>query len=678
MTTTLPTPSAPSTGDVAASAAAESATATPEEGLTALGAALRHTLDGRWREAREHFRASLDPEQVNRDPTMTMREARDWTDHRLATIAAQGHAASGFPEEVGGLGDPGRSVVDFEMSALTDLSLTVKSGVHFGLFGGAVHFLGTQSHHERFLPGVVDLTLPGCYGMTELGHGSDVASLQTTLTYDPETDEIVVHSPTPSSAKAYIGGAAETARMSSVFGQLVVNGVGHGVHCVLVPLRERSGELLPGISIQDHGAKGGLDGVDNGLIRFDQVRVGRDMLLNRFADITDQGVYTSEIDNDNRRFFTMLGTLVRGRICVGGGASMATRKAVSIATRYALRRRQFGGPDGEVVLLDYLAHQRKLLPAIATLYAFGAAQDQIAETLGELSAATEKDVQAQRELEARAAGLKAAQTRFANDTIQLCREACGGAGYMAENGLTLLRQDADVFATFEGDNTVLLQLVAKGLLTSYQEQFGDLDVRGMVQFAARSFGGMVLERTSARPVVDRLVAAAARRPESETLLDRAWQLSMFHERERHVLETLAARLRKAGKGADAAESFATFNDAQDHVLSAARTHVDRMVLEAFVAMIDGCEDEEAKVALDRLCDLYALSVIEEDSGWFQQHNRIDAARAKAVHRTINDLCRGLRPDALALVEGLGVPESWLGSAMLHDEDAERWTPGAQL
>ena len=677
MTTTAPRPSsptAPTTDDV--DLTAHQGAEVPAEQLSELGAGLRRSLDGRWREAREHFRATLDPADARRDPALSLREARDWTDEKLALIAGQGHAASGFPVEVGGLGDPGRSVADFEMTALLDLSLTVKSGVHFGLFGGAVHYLGTASHHERFLPGIVDLSLPGCYGMTELGHGSDVASLETTLTYDADTDEIVVHSPTPSSVKAYIGGAAETARMSSVFGRLIVGGVDHGIHCVLVPLRDEDGRALPGITIGDHGAKGGLAGVDNGTLRFDHVRVGRDMLLNRFADITDEGAYVSPIDSDNRRFFTMLGTLVRGRICVGGGASIATRKAVSIATRYALRRRQFDGPAGEVVLLDYLAHQRKLLPAIATLYAFGAAQDQIAGTLSDLGAATDKDPEAQREMETRAAGLKAVQTRYANDTIQLCREACGGAGYMAENGLTLLRQDADVFATFEGDNTVLLQLVAKGLLSSYKEMFGDLDWRGMVQLGARSVGGMVLERTNARPVVDRLVAAAQRRQDGDTVLDRGWQLAMLQERERHVLETLAQRLRQAGK--DPQQAFDAFNGAQDHVLAAARTHVERMVLEAFAAMVDRCEDEEVRVVLDRLCDLYALTLIEADAAWFLQHHRITATRAKLVHKSINELCAQLRPDALALVEGLGVPATWLHSSMLEDDEASMaaWTPGA--
>ncbi|MGB5951126.1 MAG: acyl-CoA dehydrogenase, partial [Ornithinimicrobium sp.] len=337
----------------------------------------------------------------------------------------------------------------------------------------------------------------------------------------------------------------------------------------------------------------------------------------------------------------------------------------------AVQRRQFSAPghDGEVLLIDYLAHQRKLLPRIATAYALMFASNQIIERMQELHDAPEKDLEAQRELETRAAGLKAISTRFGNDTIQVCREACGGAGYLSENGLTLIRRDADVFATFEGDNTVLLQLVATGLLSNYKEMFGDLDMRGMLQFAAKSFSGAVIERTAARPVIERLLEARSRRGDENPLHDRGWHVGMFEDRERHVLETLAGRLRKAGKASD--DSFEAFNSTQDHVLLAARTHMDRVVLEAFVQGIEDCTDPVAKDRLERLCDLYALCSIEDDAGWFLEHNRLSATRSKAVTAAINDLVRSLRPDAIALVEGMGVPEEWLNSSMLVEP---HWTP----
>jgi acyl-CoA oxidase len=144
---------------------------------------------------------------------------------------------------------------------------------------------------------------------------------------------------------------------------------------------------------------------------------------------------------------------------------------------------------------------------------------------------------------------------------------------------------------------------------------------------------------------------------------------MFEDRERHVLETLATRLRRAAKTSE--DSFEAFNSSQDHVLLAARAHMDRVVLEAFVQGIEDCADPVAKDRLSRLCDLFALRSIEEDSAWFQQHNRLSATRSKAVTAAVNELCRSLRPDAVALVEGMGVPEEWLNSAMLEEG---HWTP----
>ena len=106
---------------------------------------------------------------------------------------------------------------------------------------------------------------------------------------------------------------------------------------------------------------------------------------------------------------------------------------------------------------------------IAQSHALQFAQNQLVATLHDQETAAVRDMEAQRELEAFAAGLKVVSTWHASAAIQEAREACGGAGYLAENRLVELRADTDVFTTFEGDNHVLLQLVAKHLLTSYND-----------------------------------------------------------------------------------------------------------------------------------------------------------------------------------------------------------------
>jgi acyl-CoA oxidase len=163
-------------------------------------------------------------------------------------------------------------------------------------------------------------------------------------------------------------------------------------------------------------------------------------------------------------------------------------------------------------------------------------------------------------------------------------------------------------------------------------------------------------------LIQRLIDSAPGRDSEKGPTDRGWQLDLFEDREKHLLETLALRLRRAGK--PGADLFAVFNESQDHVIEAARAHVDRVILEAFVAGIDACEDTTAAQTLSRVCDLYALSSIEADKGWFLEHGRITPARSKQVTAAVNDLCAALRPHAQELVDAFGIPREWLGTELL--------------
>jgi acyl-CoA oxidase len=497
-----------------------------------------------------------------------------------------------------------------------------------------------------------------------------VQSLETTATYDAETEEFVIDSPTPTARKDYIGGAAESATVAAVFAQLITSKdgkpVNHGVHCVLVPIRDADGNDLPGVTTSDCHYKGGLPGVDNGRIMFDHVRVPRVNLLNKYGEVAPDGTYSSPIDNPNRRFFTMIGTLIRGRVTVGGSAGAATQVALDIATRYALQRKQFTAPDGgEVLIMDYLAHQRRLFPLIARSYALQFAQNELVSKCHDMQTSDVVDTDEQRELEARAAGLKAANTWHASRAIQEAREACGGAGYMAENRLIALRADTDVFTTFEGDNHVLTQLVAKELLTQYADDVKSMSPVEWVRFAASAVGDRVMKRTAAEAIMQRIVDAAQDNEEEGSLFNRGTQVTMFEEREDYLLSSVARRLQAKSKEMSA---FDAFNAVQDHVLHAAQAHVDRVVLEAFVAGIDSCPDREARKLLDLVCDLYALTVIEEDKAWYVEHTYLSTERAKAVTRGINDRCRKLRPHAQTLVDGFGIPEPLRYAEMLHPEN----------
>ncbi len=266
----------------------------------------------------------------------------------------------------------------------------------------------------------------------------------------------------------------------------------------------------------------------------------------------------------------MIGTLIQGRISVCGASISASKVALTIAVRRALERRQFGPPgEDEALLMDYRTHQRRLLPALAKTYALSFAQLRLVDALE----AGRRRARRRRELETLAAGVKAVATWHASDTIQSCREACGGAGYLRESRFAALKADTDVFTTFEGDNTILLQLAAKNLLTDYKDAFGELDPLGMAQFVAGQALGVMTERPRCASSRTLLPGTAS------DLLDRKTQLDLFRWRHEHLLGGAARRLKG---GIDAGQDpFSVLVDCQDHVVETARSWVDLVVLESF-------------------------------------------------------------------------------------------------
>ncbi|MCW2756734.1 MAG: acyl-CoA oxidase domain protein [Nocardioidaceae bacterium] len=643
-------------------------------------AALRTLLDGRYADIRDLTRKHLveHADVIDDEITMSSDDFRERVLEVVRAMADTGMLGMGFPTQYGGGSDIGASLAGFETMAFGDLSVLVKVGVQFGLFGGAILHLGSERHHAAYLEDLIHGRLLGCFAMTESGHGSNVQHLGTVATYDDATGDFVLTTPDENSRKDYIGNAARHAHVAVVFAQLEIHGESEGVHAFVVPIRDEQGAALPGVVIGDDGPKLGLPGVDNGRLTFDGVRVPRENLLNRYADVSEDGHYSSSIESRGARFFTMLGTLVQGRVCVGGAGINAAKVALVIAVKYALLRRQFGDPESgqEELLLDYGMHQRRLFPRLARTYALHFAQEVLTAELHEVFSAsvegrhggevTEDDERRRRALESRAAGTKALGTWLATDVIQECREACGGNGYLAHNRFAALKADTDVFTTFEGDNHVLLQLVAKGLLTDYSTSFEDLDQLGMVRFVGELAVETVIERTAAHKLLERVkdLLPGGDDPDDQAsgLLDPEYQLAMLRWREEHLLGGVARRLKR---GMDSKMSpVEVFSRCQDHVIACASAHVERLVLEAFVEKTAAMHDGDDKVALNLLCDLYALSVIEADRGWFMEHGRLSSQRSKAITRDVGRLCRRVRPIAEDLVDAFGVPEELLKAELL--------------
>ncbi len=606
--------------------------------------AMQELLDDDYAEIRKTVFKLLQDPIFNYQNIRNKHEYREQVLKWVQLLADQGLGGLHFPEAYGGENDMGSYSAVFETLGYHDLSLVVKFGVQFGLFGGAVFNLGTEKHHKTYLKDIASLKLPGCFAMTEIGHGSNVRDLETTATYDHLKDEIIIHSPTPSSGKDYIGNAAAHAQMAVVFAQLLVEGENHGVHAILVPIRDKKGQVLEGVRIEDCDYKLGLNGVDNGRIWFDQVRVPRFNLLNKFGNIDENGLYHSPIEKSSKRFFTMLGTLVGGRVCVPRAGLSAAKTALTIAVRYALKRRQFGEEGKpEMLIMDYPSHQRRLIPLIAKAYALDFALTDLTKDFVQASEET------MRELETNAAALKSYATWFTTAAIQESREACGGKGYLAENRFADLKADSDIFTTFEGDNMVLMQLVAKGVLHEFKTEFSEGGMWGLVEFVADRFFTAVREKNP----------LSIRNTNEKHLRDHKFHLDAFRYREEELTVSVAGRLRKYIK--QGMNSHQAFLRCQNHLISLAEAYTEHWILESFVNQVEQTADEQLQAVLSKLCSLYALHCIEQHKGWYLEQDYMEGAKSKAIRKQVDKLCAELRSDVRSLVDAFGIPEDCLAA-----------------
>ncbi|MEQ8904117.1 acyl-CoA dehydrogenase [Ekhidna sp.] len=605
---------------------------------------MTQVLDGDNKAIIDKVKKVLADPQFNYLDTDNLSEYREQVFKWCQLLADQGFGSMAFPKEFGGEGDMKKYFAIMETLSYHDLSTVIKFGVQFGLWGMSVFFLGTEKHHKKYIKDIGSLKLPGCFAMTETGHGSNVKGVETTATYQHSSKSFVIHTPHNRAGKEYIGNAAVHGQMATVFAKLIIDDVDYGVNAFIVPLRNTDGKTEKGVTIEDCGRKMGLNGVDNGKIWFDQVNIPFENMLDRYASVDANGQFQSPITSDNRRFFTMLGTLVGGRIGIPRSGLSATKSGLTIAIRHGDKRKQFGPESGsEVPILNYRTHQRRLMPLLSNAYASHFALQYVTERF------LNRKEEEMQEIEAMAAGLKAWSTWNTTHTLQECREACGGKGYLSENRIDRLKNDTDVYTTFEGDNTVLMQLVAKGRLSEFKKEFSDINFFGMMNYVAEK---AKIGFTEMNPLI-------IRNTDEAHLLDAEFHLSAFRYREKDILTSAAKRFKKhLDAGMD---SFDAFNQTQYHMVNVGHAYVERLILEQFLEGISKVEDQQCKDALTKLCQLFALSQIEKNKGWYLEHDYMTGSKTKAIRKMVNQLCWEVRQDAVALVDAFNIPDNCLSA-----------------
>lgn len=530
---------------------------------------------------------------------------------------------------------------------MLDSSWAIRIGVQFGLFQGALQGSGSEEQVKQYTMDVQEMRMIGCFAMTEMGHGSYLQGLETTATYDRATQEFIIHSPTVTSTKWWIGAAGQTCTHAAVFAKLIIDGRDLGIQTFIVPVRSpRTGLAVENVEVGDMGSKMGRNGLDNGWIRFNHKRIPRTNMLSRWAQVSADGVFTPP-PNKQISYNALIGT----RVELFGACSLVLKKALTIAIRYSLVRRQFlrkddpSGKSGETKLLDYPTHQSALFPILAHTFAlhFTAVQTQakadamLKDLQGNLSSLPE--------LHATSSGLKAVGTWYANDAIETCRQTLGGMGYSSYAGLASVRADWAVMCTWEGDNTVLSLQCARFLVKQAVNIARGKTPSGVTRYIA--------EADASAKAAPALTEAQWRDP--------AFQLRSMHHRTARKIREVTRWIDEEAKRSKVSYAVAAERLSVE-CMAIAKLHCYCYMLECFIEGVARAPKElQSVLATQR--DLFALSHMEATLGDFLEDGYFNAEHASTLRTLLRKLLLEVRPHACNLIDSFNLPDFVVDSAL---------------
>ncbi|KAF9976668.1 Acyl-coenzyme A oxidase (Acyl-CoA oxidase) [Actinomortierella ambigua] len=505
---------------------------------------------------------------------------------------------------------------------------------------------------RQWLPLAEDFRYLGCYAQTELGHGSNLSNLETTATLDIERDQWIINSPTPSSAKFWIGALGKVANHAIVQAKLIIRGKDYGAHPFLVPIRSLSDHTtLPGVTVRDQGPKQGATSMDNGYARFDNVRIPRENMLMRFSKVSRDGTYSKPLHPK-----LAYGGMTAVRTNIVTRSAMAMARGATIAIRYCAVRRQGNVQPStglETQVLDYPSVQYRVLPllshAFATFFSAYWMGDLYEEYNANVSAG---DISLLKDVHVYSSGLKSYCTKLGADGIEEARRCMGGHGYSLFSGMVDFHRQFVATVTYEGENALLTQQVSRYLLNIYKDLLRDPNAhlsapsRYIIQLTSPS--EFAAQRFQAQTPQDMY------QPE---VIIRAFQ----HRAARLIHELTEAEKRAAG-----------WSDLNLECMRLSKAHVQLIMIENFYTGMQKhynnktspTKQERALLAaVNSLFYLHVFWTMETELAEFLEDGYMSSVQAAWVRQAVKDSLAQVRPNAVGFSDAFGFSDKFLNSAL---------------
>ncbi|XP_017889643.1 probable peroxisomal acyl-coenzyme A oxidase 1 [Ceratina calcarata] len=513
--------------------------------------------------------------------------------------------------------------------------------VHFAMFLPGIMGQGNTKQQAYWMTKSWNGDIIGTYAQTELGHGTFIRGLETTATYDPQTKEFVLNSPTLTSYKWWPGGLGHTANHAIVLAQLYTEGDCKGIHPFIVQLRDtNTHEPLPGIKIGEIGTKLGMNAVNNGFLGFENVRIPRESMMMKNSQVLEDGTYVKS-KNDKLTY----GTMVFVRVMLLNDIITYLAKACTIATRYSAVRRQgqIHSDKPEVQILDYVTQQYKIFPHIAAYFAFKMVAIHMWDLYNSVNSQLEQgDMDKLPELHALSCCLKAVASADGANGVEQLRLACGGHGYMDASNLPVTYGLITAICTYEGENTVMLLQTARYLVRGWKQAVAGEPLPSTVQY---------LE------------------PIAKGIRPRSWKntldcfINAFHTVAagsiRLATENMDQRIRNGVSPEDA------WNQTSIQLTQCAEAHCRAFIVKTFIESVRRVSSMSAELrkVLYQLCELYAVHWLLQKRGDFYQFYNMTKEDVLLLQSRLEELLVAIRPNAVGIVDSFDYRDDILNSAL---------------